>query len=265
MSIRTQFIVIAALVSLGSVSSVAAAPQAQKVTSTLDGKTVLGPQQHWIVTPHMAATNVKEVDFLIDNKLRGIERKAPFNYGGDDLHGHLGFLYTSWLSPGKHRFSAVVKTVTGPSASDTVIARVLPATPPPGTLAGTWTRTVTDADTTKATSGAPPPAGKWKLVIDSVGAWMLDPMGSGIVNADRINGSTLEILAPIQMAPFDNGKGGITRFGHHGIGGTACREDGPTDSFTWSVSANELTLTARTAPCGDNRAILEGTWTRVGG
>lgn len=267
MPLRTRLLVLAAVMGLVGVSSVfaaAAGDRAQpfKVTSTLDGKTVLAAQQHWIVTAHTVVANVREVDFLIDGKLRWVEQKAPYTYGGDDEHGHLGWLYTSWLSPGKHRFTARVKTTTRGSADDTVVARVLPAAPPPAELAGTWTRTVTSADVAKATSGAPPPTGKWTLVIDKIAVWLLDPKGSGIAQAYRVSGNALHVLAPIQMAPFSNGGGGISRFGHHGIGGTVCREDGPPDALTWSVTGNQLVLTARSAPCGDGRAILEGTWTR---
>jgi hypothetical protein len=233
------------------------------VHSTLDGKTVRASQQHWTVVPHTANTTVREVDFLIDGKLRWVEQQAPFNYGGDDGHGHFGFLYTSWLAPGKHSFTARVKTSKDGPGTDTVVARVPAAAPPAAQLNGAWTRTVTSADIAKATSGSPPPAGRWKLVIDSVGAWMLDPMGSGIVNAYQVSGGTLRVLGPIQMAPLSNGNGGISRFGHHDIGGTTCREDGPTDSFTWHVTGSRLTLKATSAPCGDNRAILEGAWTRA--
>lgn len=263
MLVRTYLLATAALACVIGVAVAAAASQPFRVTSSIDGKTVLAPQQHWIAVPHAANGTVRQVDFLVDGKLRWVETSPPYNYAGDDGLGHLGFLYTSWLTPGKHRFTVLVKTSNGHTATDTIVARVLPSPPPPSELAGTWTRTVTSTDTTKATSGAPPPAGNWSLVIDSVGAWVLDPLGSGLAQAYTVSGGTLNILGPIQMAPFSNGKGGISRFGHHGIGGTACREDGPPDAFTWSVSGNQLTLTATHAPCGDNRAILEGTWTRV--
>ena len=269
MSVRTHVI---AFVTLGcliaATSSVAAAPAPLTVTSTMDGKKVLPPYLHWIATPNVKPARIKEVDFLIDGKLRWVEHKVPYTYGSDDNHGHLGYLFTSWLTPGKHRFTAVVVTTAGEKASDAVSARVLPAAAPPAQLAGQWTRTVSSADVSKSTSppGQRPPTGVWKLVIDKVGAWMLDPKGSGIVQADQVTGHTLHVLAPIQMAPCsDNGPCGISRFGHHGISGTACREDGPFDSFTWSVTGTQLTLAATRAPCGDNRAILEGTWARAGG
>ena len=60
------------------------------------------------------------------------------------------------------------------------------------------------------------------------------------------------------MAPFSDGQGGVTRFGHHGIGGTVCNYDGPPGSWTWSVSGDQLTLTSVKDLCGDRRAIWEG-------
>jgi hypothetical protein len=136
----------AAAIALAGTSGAGSAPAAKRafvVHSTLDGKTVLASQQHWTVVPHTANTTVREVDFLIDGKLRWVEQQAPFTYGGDDGHGHFGFLYTSWLAPGKHSFTARVKTSKDGPGTDTVVARVPAAAPPAAQLNGTWTRTVT--------------------------------------------------------------------------------------------------------------------------
>ncbi len=262
---KSPLTILGCATTLAFAASVAALPaKPLEVTSTLDGKTLLPRATHWIATPHVAPAKVREVDFLIDGKLRGIELRPPYTYGGDDLHGHLGYLFTSWLAPGKHTFTARVKLTSGETGDDTVIARVPPAVAPPAALAGTWTRTVTDGDVKKATSGEAPPAGRWKLVLDRVGAWVLDPKGSGVVEAYVATPSTIRAIAPIQMAPFRDGKGGISRFGHHAIGGTVCREDGPPGTWAWSVAGNELTLTPVHDPCGDRKAIWEGTWSRVG-
>jgi hypothetical protein len=256
--------VLALVASLGVASASGANAKAPVVTSTIDGKRVLPFRTHWIANPHIAAAKVKEVDFLIDGKLRWVEHDPPYNYGSDDNGRNLGFLITTFLSPGKHRFTARVVTNSGQKATDTVVARVLPAPTPPAELAGTWKRTVTPSDLQKAGS-EPPPAGKWTLIFDHVGAWHLDPFGSGLVNEYDVSGSMIRVYAPIQMAPFDNGQGGISRFGHHGIGGTDCRDDGPFGSYTWSVTGKTLTLTAKNERCGNRRAIWEGTWTKTSG
>ncbi len=266
MALRHLVLTLAALAAATVVASAAATGDAApvRVTSSLDGKKVLPLRTRWLARANIPASKIKEVDFLIDGKVRWIERYSPYNYGSDDLHGHLGFLITTWLKPGLHRFTARVVPYSGRAAAHTVSARVLPAPTPPGALAGTWTRNVTPEDVKKATSGEGPPSGTWKLVFDGVGAWVLDPMGSGVVEQYEATATGIQAFAPIQMAPFSDAGGGVARFGHHGIGGTVCDYDGPFGSWTWSVSGDQLTLTPVKERCGDRRAIWEGTWTRVG-
>jgi hypothetical protein len=258
------FVVVALAAAIAVSSALGSGTKPIAVTSSIDGKKVLPQRSRWLAHPRVSAAQISEVDFLIDGKLRWIEHHAPYNYGSDDLHGHLGYLFTSWLTPGKHRFTARAITTSGRTGSDTAVARVLPAPQPPAALAGLWVRTVTEQDLQKSDPkfGGGPPAGVWKLVFDRVGAWHLDPMGSGLVNGIEVAGNVIHVYAPIQMAPFADGQGGISRFGHHGIGGTDCREDGPFGSYTWSVSGNQLTLAATKELCGQRRAIWEGTWTR---
>jgi hypothetical protein len=260
------WLVLAAL--LGAAASAAGAGNAGfRVTSSLDRKQVLPLRSRWLAYPKVPSAQIKEVDFLIDGKLRWIEHRAPYNYGGDDDHGHLGFLITTWLAPGRHTFIARAIDKTGQQATDTVKARVLPAPAPPADLAGTWTRTVTQADLKKS-GPQPPPPGVWRLVFNRIGAWALDPMGGGVVNQFDVAGDVIHAYAPIQTVPrlSSGDPGTIVRFGHHVAvgGGTDCREDGPFGSYSWSVSANQLTLTATNEGCGNRRAIWEGVWTRVG-
>ena len=241
------------------------------ITSSIDGKTVLPQQSRWLAHPNVAPANVAEVDFSIDGKLRWVEHSAPYTYGGDDNHGHLGYLFTSWLTPGRHTFVARVKTNDGKTAADTLTARVLPAPSPPSALAGTWTRTLTKQDVAKSDpkygKDNVPPTGTWHLVIDRVGIWELDSIGSGIVQAYSISGNVLHAYAPIEMVPHQaNGNpGSIHRFGHRidAGGGIDCDESGPFGTYRWSVSGGQLTLTAVREPCGQRRAVYEGTWARV--
>jgi hypothetical protein len=242
------------------------------VTSSIDGKTVLPQQSRWLAHPNVAPANVAEVDFSIDGKLRWVEHSAPYTYGGDDNNGHLGYLFTSWLTPGRHAFVARVKTTDGKTATDSVTARTLPAPAPPSALAGTWTRALTKQDAAKADpkygKDNVPPTGKWHLVIDRVGIWELDPVGSGIVQAYSVTGNVLNAYAPIEMVPKQaNGDpGSIHRFGHRidAGGGIDCDESGPFGKYRWSMSGGQLTLTAMHEPCGQRRAVYEGTWTRLG-
>src|SRR5437763_1116972 len=102
-----------------------------------------------------------------------------------------------------------------------------------------------------------------KKVLPLRTRWLAYPKVPASRVAD-VDGNVIHVYAPIQMAPFSDGRGGVSRFGHHGIGGTDCREDGPFGSYTWSVSGEKLTLTATKEGCGQRRAIWEGTWSRVG-
>jgi hypothetical protein len=243
------------------------------VTSSLDGKKVLPRYSHWLAHPNVGPAQVAEVDYLIDGKRRWVEHGSPYNYAGDDEHGHLGYLFTSWLTPGQHRFTVVAVTAARKKASDTVIARVLSASAPPAALAGTWTRTMTNQDRQKCDPafGAPDncaPAGNWRMIIDKVGIWNEDPLRGGIVTAYSVSGNVLHGYAPIQMVPKkeDGSPGQIRAHGYtlDAGGGIDCNEAGPFTNYRWSTSGNELTLEALDRNCGQQRAIWEGTWTRVG-
>jgi hypothetical protein len=267
MPTRARLLALVFLTCVVSISSAAAGGQEQslKVTSTIDGKKVLPLRSRWIAHPSLPESRVREIAFLIDGKLRWIERFAPYNYGSDDLHGHLGYLFTTWLAPGEHAFTARVTDTRGRRAIDTVVARVLPAPEPPTALKGMWGRVVTEKDLTKSDPkfGSGPPAGTWKLVFDRVGAWHLDPQGTGVVNQYNAQPSVIHVYAPIQMAPLINNHTTTRGYGAE-IGGHDCREDGPFGSYNWSVSGKELTLRAIHEGCGQRRAIWEGVWTRVG-
>jgi hypothetical protein len=269
-----RLLLLAALATLAAVSVSSTAlsgGQRLAITSSIDGKKVLPGTTRWLAHPNVAPANIAEVDFLIDGKLRWVEYRAPYNYGSDDDKGHLGHLFTSWLKSGKHRFTARVRTNGGRNATDIVIARILPAPAPPAALAGKWTRVVTEADTKKADPkyGADniPPTGKWRLVVDRTGIWELDPLGTGIVQGYSVRGDVLRALAPIQMVPrkANGDPGEIKRFGSRVAagGGVDCDESGPFGTYRWSVSGNTLTLSALREPCGQRRAVYEGTWTRV--
>jgi hypothetical protein len=264
MSNRLLLAALASLACVVGASAASAGGEAEpfKVMSTIDGKRVLPHRLRWIAYPSVPASKIERVEFLIDGKVRWIEGFRPYNYGSDDFRGHLGYLITTWLKPGRHTFTARAVDKAGRKATDSVRARVLPAPEPPASLAGMWKRTVTPADLEKS-GEEPPPPGVWKLVFDRVGAWHLDPHGSGLVNQYDVAGRTINVYAPIQMAPFGDRGGGVSRFGHRGIGGTDCNFHGPFGAYVWSVSGEELTLTAQTEGCANRRAIWEGTWKRM--
>ena len=161
------------LLALAAVNAAGAASgQPFKITSTLDGKTALPHRIQWLATVHGA--KAREVDFLIDGKLRWVHHHLPYYYGDfSESPGTVdrGYLVTSWLDPGLHHFTVRATSTSGQTVSDTVVARVPPTPDPPSALAGTWQRTVDPAGAPKpgspgAPKDTPTPAGTYKLVID---------------------------------------------------------------------------------------------------
>jgi len=220
-----------------------------KVSSTLDGKKVLPLRMHWRVSAKLPTAQISKVDFLIDGKVRWIEHNAPYFYGADDDGQNQGFLITTWLAPGFHRFTVRVSATKGRVSTHTIKARVQPAPRPPAELAGNWRRST--------------PEGVWELIFDRIGEWHLDPMGTGLVNQFDVKGTTLHVYAPIQMAPLINDRTTITRDGHQNIGGFDCNPSGPFGTYHWAVSGRKLTLRPISEPCSDRRGILTGNWTRT--
>jgi hypothetical protein len=253
MSLRTFFVATGCLVAVIATSSALAGSEAQsfKVTSSLDGKTVLPLRIHWIGRPQVALSKVKELDFLIDGRLGWVEHGAPYVYADDG-----NWLVTSFLTPGKHTFVVRMLTTDGRESIDTVHARVVAAPAPPAPLAGTWERTVTADDVTKATSGQPPPPGSWKIAIRSKGWVMTDPQGGGgMFDVAYRTATTLQMRPTIETPPFPNpSNGGF------------CDDTDPL--WTWTVSLSNDGKTMSLNPtghdrCGDRAAILQGTWHRI--
>ena len=105
-----SLVILAALALLALVTPAAATPAKKgfKVRTSLDGKTVLPHRIHWLGYPLLARDKIKEVAFLIDGKVRWIEDNPPYSYSEDG-----GYLVTSWLSPGLHRFTVRATSYTG--------------------------------------------------------------------------------------------------------------------------------------------------------
>jgi hypothetical protein len=222
------------------------------ITSTLAGLSSLPLRIHWEAMPSVPVARVSEVDFLIDGVLGWVEHQPPYVYGDDG-----NWLVTSFLMPGTHLFTVRVVTTSGQSATSSEQLSVGAPPAPPTAFEGTWVRTVTPADVTKANSGMPPPAGHWELTIDRVGWKLLDPTGGELLfDVGYLSEGTLEMRPTIEYPPFPNpNNGGF------------CADTDPIFNWTVAFGSGGRTLTLHPEghdPCGDRIAILEGTWSRVG-
>src|SRR4051812_40500764 len=163
----------AALTAAGSASATRErAPAPFVVTSTIDGKTVLPQRIRWWA--EAPSTKLAQMEFLIDGKLAWLEENSPYTFSDQENNlGNVdrGYLATSWLTPGMHRFSVRATAKDGRVATDTVSARVVATPNPPAALAGRWQRAVDPAGAPKpgsagAPADTPTPAGAYTLVID---------------------------------------------------------------------------------------------------
>jgi hypothetical protein len=240
------------------------------VVSTLDGRTVLPHRIRWHGLPTLAPAKVKRVDFLIDGHVDWIERRAPYSYSDD-----AGYLVTSWLSPGRHRFTIRAIAVDGHTATDTVVARVLPPPEVPASLAGTWQRTVANtAGAPKPGSAGNPtetltPTGKYTITFDrrwihdsfpcTASPCRFDPKtgGGGMFDSDWTPRSgTFRVEGAVTIQVFHDSDR---------LGGWWCNPDGPVATYAWSVSGNKLGLAAVGGrdTCRIRGFIWIGHWTRV--
>jgi len=247
-----------------------AANRSFNVASTLDGKTVLPHRIHWLALPALPASQVREVDFLIDGRRAWVEDKPPYTYADDG-----GFLVTSWLAPGKHRFSVRAIRSDGQSVTDTVVARVLPPPEVPTALAGTWQRKVarTSGAPAPKTAGNPTgtltPPGTYKITFDH--RWIHDefPCTTSPCTFVGATGAGTEFDSDWDPGPTTFHVQGEVTFrifqDTDRLAGWWCQTGGPPATYTWSVTGNTLML----APVGGHDAcavrgfIWSGIWKRA--
>ena len=257
--------------SQSSPSGTSSAQHPFNLASSLDGKTVLPHRIHWVALPALPKSQLREVDFLIDGKQAWVERKLPYDYADDG-----GFLVTSFLKPGEHRFSVRAIPLHGQPATDTVTARVLPAPQVPAALAGTWQRTISDTSSAPPTgtksnpTGTLTPPGTYKITFDR--RWIHDEypcttspcrfvsstQAGNLFNSDWNPGpSTFHVQGGVTFQVFKDTER---------LGPWWCQTWGPAATYTWSVTGNTLKL----APVGGHDAcairgfVWSGTWKRAG-
>lgn len=242
MSVVRYLITVVVLGGLVAVSSAIAAGSTNSfvVRSTLDGKGVLPHRIHWIAHPGISSSKVVAVDFFIDGKKLWVEHHAPYYYGDDG-----NYLVTSFLRPGKHKFTIRVLAKSGAHATDTVRARVLPAPAPPAALAGTWTGF-------RPAGGVP--AGNWKLEITREGWEIIDTKNGGNrIDVAYLSPSLLEVRT-----------GMATGHPTHDLNGWCNGRPGKPARYHWSVDGTVLSLTFTGGhACSGFTSFITGPWSRV--
>lgn len=257
--------------SQASLSTATSATRGLRVASTLDGKTVLPHRIHWLALPTVRASQIDEIDFLIDGRLAWVEHKTPYAYADDG-----GYLVTSFLAPGEHRFTVRAQDRAGHIANDTVTARVLPAPEPPAALAGTWQRQIknTSAAPSPGSSGNPTntltPPGAYKLTFER--RWILDtfPCTNSPCTFVSETGAGGEVADDWTPGPSTFAVQGSVTFrvpkDTDRLAGWWCETWGPPATYAWSVKGSTLTL----QPVGGHDAcairgfVWAGQWTRAG-
>jgi hypothetical protein len=248
-------------------SSAADGGRSFSVTSSLDGKKVLPLRTHWLGYTDLPPAQVDRVEFLIDGTVRWIERHAPYNYGADDRGKSMGYLITTWLRAGLHRFVVRVYDTSGHAEKDAFTARTVAGPAPPPQLSGTWQRTESAARA-------------WRIFLwfDRIGAWYTGPFGPHTKNREAfvdefdVRGSQLNVYGTVIMGVQEIEKGscngnGCIRVAHegqrYGVYGFICNYSGPFGSYLWSVSGDTLTLKVIREGCRGRGLTLAGTWTRA--
>src|SRR5204863_3744481 len=168
------------------------------VRSTLARNAVLPHRIRWLGLPSLPTSQIKEVDFFIDGKLRWKEQRPPYTYAND-----WNYLVTSWLSPGRHHFRVDAVSTGSQRATVSTDARVAPAPPPPAGLAGRWERVLTKAEVAGAIDSPP---GKWRLTIDKIGWRFHDPGTHGsLVDVAYVGADVVEARSGIFTGPAGPG------------------------------------------------------------
>jgi len=233
------------------------------IRSSLDGKAVLAHRIRWIAYPS-APVLFPGVEFLIDGKVVFANRLPPFAFGDDARDAETGtrrtgYLVTSWLAPGTHRFTVRSKAIVGgrrTSAEKTVTARVLAPPSPPAQLAGTWQRqldTAVPPDRNRLYRSVTAQPGTYRIVIDRRYLRVSGPVPRKHAKGDYVaDPRTITIGGPVWTGDPDEG--------------AICDPWGPDATYSWTVSEGTLTLEPAGKPdaCKQRGAITTGEWTRVG-
>jgi hypothetical protein len=149
----------------------AAAPKARLVSSIRDGAQLDEPIRWDAHLANIDPSDVAEVRFLTDGRVRHVERKAPYVFAGDGNR-----LLPGTLRPGSHTLAVDAKLTDGRRLTTASTVTVSTGTEGvPHEVLGRWKRSVTASDVRRTDalrrpeSGDALPRGTWMLRISADG------------------------------------------------------------------------------------------------
>jgi hypothetical protein len=232
------------------------ASSARVSSSIAEGTELTNPVRWQAYVTGVPARAVVSVRFLIDGKVRHLERAAPYLFAG---RGNL--LLPGTLGPGSHIFVVDV-TLTGGHRLTAATTAVVSAKAPgvPRQVLGRWTRTVTAAQVARTGSfrnpanGVPLPTGTWQVQISADGvARYTDPTPAHDLTAGQVRfdpGGRLAIGNEIPNVP-------------HASQGGFCGDTIRAGIYHWSLHGSVLVIRAVSdGQCADRNSFWNGTFTR---
>jgi hypothetical protein len=228
-----------------------------RMTSSIaDGATLNDPVRWEARLAGVSAVHVASVRFLIDGKVRHLERLAPYLFAG---RGNM--LLPGSLRPGSHTFAVDALLVDGRRVTTASTALVSPAAyRVPRAVVGRWTRTVRPAEVRRTASFRDPasgdalPVGSWKLRIGTDGvARYIDPTSAHDETVGQVRfepGGRLVVGNEIPNFPGAS-DGGF------------CPDTVGTGRYRWSIDGAVLVVrVVGDRQCADRNSFWNGTFTR---
>lgn len=232
------------------------ASSARVSSSIAEGSELTNPLPWQARVTGVPAGDVVSVRFLIDGKIRHLEREAPYLFAG---RGNL--LLPGTLGPGSHIFVVDVTLTDGhrlTAAATAVVSAKAPGVP--RQVLGRWTRTVTAAEVARTGSfrnpadGVPLPTGTWQVRISADGvARYTDPTPAHELTVDQVR-----FEAGGRLAVGNN----IPNFPHASEGGF-CRDTVGAGIYHWSLHGSVLVIrVVSDHQCANRNSFWNGTFTR---
>jgi hypothetical protein len=231
-------------------------PQKEITSSIPEGAELTAPLRWQAHLKGLTPADVSEVRFLIDGKVKHVEREEPYEFAGAN-----NLLLPGTLGPGSHTFAVDAALAGGGRLTAASTAKVSPrAEPIPAAAVGRWTRTVDKADVARTDGFRNPEYGE----ALPVGRWTVKVGADGVARyTDPFQRSDSLTVGQVRFAP-----GGRLIVGNEipnaGGEGGFCPDTVGTGAYRWLVSGDKLAVEAvDDRECADRNSFWNGTFTRM--